>query len=302
MSLFTKWFESLHMDVTVTEKCSRRKSPRSNCVECIDECDRGAISIHNNQIQIDSLTCDSCGKCVIGCPTTGLQGPLPKRTFQEGLLQYDNTSLPSKKELLIYAKKGLRGLKIKEEVTQVSSIQTLIDEVNDVLVQFQMKPLHIHVKTDQEQQLTTRRELFLGVKRQGESLVKELVPISWKGTASEFLLSSHYPEAQFYDVTLKMEKCTLCPICSNLCPQKAINLNEEIHEMVIDHSLCTNCKLCSDICPQKAISINDAIGPKTIWTHSFFKTSCTTCHSSFFTFDEEMEVCDICANKKVGWL
>jgi ferredoxin len=48
------------------------------------------------------------------------------------------------------------------------------------------------------------------------------------------------------------EECVSCGICTSVCPEGAITMNDIA---VIDSLKCTGCGLCADECPSKAISL-----------------------------------------------
>jgi ferredoxin len=49
-----------------------------------------------------------------------------------------------------------------------------------------------------------------------------------------------------------MQKCAVCGLCAETCPEEAITLNDIV---VIDQRKCTGCGLCVDNCPNGAISL-----------------------------------------------
>lgn len=46
----------------IEEKCI-------NCLQCVDSCIHGAISINNGKMEFDRALCQNCGKCAVNCPT-----------------------------------------------------------------------------------------------------------------------------------------------------------------------------------------------------------------------------------------
>jgi len=49
-------------------------------------------------------------------------------------------------------------------------------------------------------------------------------------------------------------KCTLCGLCADRCPVKAIKITEGLWE--VDRVRCTKCKHCADVCPHSAIHVS----------------------------------------------
>ena len=49
------------------------------------------------------------------------------------------------------------------------------------------------------------------------------------------------------------EKCTLCEICIQVCPEEAINLRTK--DLIFDYKKCIRCYCCSEMCPYGAIDL-----------------------------------------------
>src|SRR5690625_6810286 len=82
MSFLTQWLESLDYDYKILPHCSRHKSSRSSCMECVDNCPEDAIQIKDNVPIIDAQKCTECGDCVASCPVQAVEGFLSKRTIK----------------------------------------------------------------------------------------------------------------------------------------------------------------------------------------------------------------------------
>jgi len=50
------------------------------------------------------------------------------------------------------------------------------------------------------------------------------------------------------------EKCTMCRICIEICPEKAIKSRDSV--LVFDYKKCIRCYCCSEMCPEGAIDLN----------------------------------------------
>lgn len=60
--------------------------------------------------------------------------------------------------------------------------------------------------------------------------------------------------------SIMVEECTGCRCCVNVCPQKAITMqenNEYFYMPVVNEELCNNCGLCLKRCPSKCSETND---------------------------------------------
>ncbi len=51
--------------------------------------------------------------------------------------------------------------------------------------------------------------------------------------------------------TVDRDKCTGCGSCSNVCPQGAISIEDNL--AVINEGLCVGCGACASVCPTGAI-------------------------------------------------
>ncbi|MFQ5975153.1 MAG: 4Fe-4S binding protein [Candidatus Hydrothermarchaeales archaeon] len=99
-----------------------------------------------------------------------------------------------------------------------------------------------------------------------EMLIALFQGYSQKSGVEVGVIKGDYP---FGDVMVGAEKCTLCGACANFCSTGAIvsedsGLNEEgwIPKITFTHSYCTGCRICEQICPEKAIGIDQLLDLK----------------------------------------
>lgn len=298
MSLLLNWLESLSINTTITDRCVRQISPKSSCMRCISHCQSQALSLDHTKVIVDEKKCTSCGECTVVCPVAAVEGNIPKRTLVNGMFAYSKDYCPTVKELLIYRKKGVKTLSMPDEVQDEEWAQ-VISGVNHHLEQLGMEPLSLDRVGKPEERSLTRRELFVSVRKKGQSLAKELTPASWRMGIDTWSLPANYPDMQFYQIELDMEKCSICQVCFKLCPKNVFTMSDS--ELRIDHQNCINCSLCSDICLDKAISVSEKISEKTPTIYPLVAGTCVRCKSSFYSFQPK-EHCHICANKPIGWL
>ncbi|MCH1918939.1 4Fe-4S dicluster domain-containing protein [Shewanella sp. A3A] len=57
------------------------------------------------------------------------------------------------------------------------------------------------------------------------------------------------------DFTIVPQTCRQCNVCMEVCPQKAISINQTTGARVVDESLCVGCGYCADKCPQQTIKV-----------------------------------------------
>jgi len=299
LSLILKWLESLSIDQTITDRCSRQVSPKSTCTTCIEHCDSEALTLVENKIKLDVNKCDSCGECIIACPTASISGTVPSRTIKNGMLYYEPHFCPTSKELLILRKRGLQRIAIPSEWHD-EQWEKVIAETNEVLTALEMTPF-VFVKAEAvKEQALTRRELFTTARTRSQSLAKELAPAAWRQNPNAWSLPHYYQDVQFFQVELDFDQCSFCGSCFTLCKQRVFDQSET--ELSIDNQKCTNCKLCSDACPEGAISVSERLGARTVEVHQVFTGKCKRCKSTFRSFDEDTELCHVCVSLPSDWL
>lgn len=88
---------------------------------------------------------------------------------------------------------------------------------------------------------------------------------SLKMLGGDALLRSMLSEGLLNRVTIDREKCTLCGICSRMCPNSVYTVvtgmvkgREKVVGIQEDNLLCSGCELCVISCPSKVISIRSS--------------------------------------------
>lgn len=297
MSLILNWLESMHADLKITDKCSRKRNYRSTCTVCTKVCKYEAISCNERTMEIDSQRCNSCGNCIIACPLSAIKGKAVTREFDHTCLIYSEAYTPTIKELLIYKKRGMNAIQIKHNPLNEQWDLVLIG-TNRILIQLGEKPIEIVQKRNEEK--LSRRALFSSLQKEGKQLAKSLAPVSWQMEEDEWNLTNYYHEFQFYSVEIDKNKCTLCMACFSFCPQKVFTIVDTAFQ--IQHEKCVNCTACTDICPEAAIRIRSNIKEKSDKVESLNTKKCRDCGQSFSSFQPEKETCHICANRDSEWL
>ncbi|MEH7075375.1 DUF362 domain-containing protein [Neobacillus drentensis] len=297
MSLLTKWLESMHVDIKITNKCSRKRNVGSTCSFCLAACNQGAISYSRQSIVIDTDQCTSCGDCVIACPVSGIEGLAFTREFENQSLIYNPAYSPTVKELLIYKKRGLLAVQI--DTTPINQQwETTLQQTNRILIDLKLTPIELEQKANKE--ILSRRALFTSVQSGGKKLAKSMAPASWKMEANEWNLANYYPETQFYRVELNKDKCTLCKACFTFCSQEVFHLQDTF--LQIESDKCVNCSDCTDICLEDAIQIQTEIKERSELHEPIHQKKCQDCGQSFHSFQHETEKCPICVNRDPEWL
>lgn len=295
MGIFSKWVESLDYQYEILSSCSRHKSPRSKCSSCAESCDAEAISFENNLPVINHSNCTECGKCIPACPVQAMAGIFPKRDMLQNYLMASEKSIPSVKELLVYARKGIQGIISETELSD--DWKERIAETNNVLSILGEPTIQVDIKKLNKAEITyTRRELFFAWKKDTQSLMKEMAPASWRFNQKDLDLAKYYPSHQFAEIYLDVEKCTLCKACQFLCDKKSLQITEGA--FLISAQTCSACRLCEDICPEKAIHVTEKISFSAEMEHTFYKKKCPTCRQEFDTLSDNNEKCVPCTMKE----
>lgn len=297
MSLLVNWLESLHVDVKISNKCSRKRNLHSTCTICVEECNFEAIIIHQQRIEIHSERCTSCGDCMISCPLSAIEGIPASRKLDKGRLMYNEDYTPSLKELLIYRKRGLHSIAIAEKSLN-QRWESVLNEANCKLKILGEQPIVV-IQIDKEATFS-RRAFFNSFQKEGKNVAKSLAPARWKMEADEWILKNYFPDYQFYKVKIDYNKCTLCHACFSFCSQKVFRLFDTFVQ--INHEKCVNCMDCQDICPEHAIQIIADLQEKSKLLENFRKKECRDCGQSFHTFNQEREKCHVCTGRDPEWL
>jgi ferredoxin len=111
-------------------------------------------------------------------------------------------------------------------------------------------------------------------------------------------------EAPFANISINEKHCTLCGICSHVCPTNALQKRETSvqHTMLFEFGLCTGCTLCREVCPEKAVQLCDSIdfmnltsSPQSLIEKKV--TRCLQCRAPFLE-DNDAALCLSCRRRK----
>lgn len=287
----------MHVDLRITNKCSRTRNTRSTCTFCLESCNNGAISINQQSIEIEQKQCTSCGDCVISCPLSAIEGIVVTREFVNRTLIYKDVYTPTVKELLIYKNRGLTSVRT-DEAPLNDHWKSVLKQTNKYLNDLKQSPIEV-VKKETDEKFS-RRAFFTSIQTEGKKLAKIIAPATWKMEANEWNLANYYPEYQFFSVELDKSKCTLCKACFSFCSQKVFQLKDAYLQIGSDN--CVNCTDCIDICIEDAIQIKAEIKKKRDFHEPIHSNKCSDCGQVFHSFQLETEKCSICVNRDPEWL
>ncbi|WP_070120869.1 4Fe-4S binding protein [Bacillus marinisedimentorum] len=301
MGLLGSWLESLDYDYNVLDSCVRKKSRKATCTSCIESCPDDAIELKNGEPVINSDKCTACGCCMVACPVQAIEGIFPKKAIAGNQLAAENEKPLTVTELLIIHARGVTTILSQEKEIDLEWNDN-IQEANAILAQLGKPPFLVtdSVLTAEEETAYTRRELFSLWGKESKSTVANITPAKWRFNHSSLELAKYYPDHQFFDVSVDEEKCTLCKICSSLCPKGCFSLEET--EFAISSQACSNCGLCVDTCPEGAVMIEARIAEASKETHQAIRKTCPDCKQSYLTFNEGDGKCRVCANRRGDFL
>ncbi|MDF2789841.1 MAG: hypothetical protein K0S80_2939 [Neobacillus sp.] len=294
MGFLSKWVESLDYEYEILPACTRNISPHSKCTECVEICDKKAITILKEKPIINHNKCVECGKCISACPVQAIAGIYPRRIIVHNQLVIDGNNSPTTKELLIFYSKGIKVI-TGETSSLIEIWRQPIEKVNSILEQLGEAPFLIAIKSV-EKEYFSRRELFSLWKGEGQSILKQAIPAKWRFNQDYLDLQKYYKDYQFTKISLDIEKCTLCSACQKLCSKKCFDIKDD--NFFILPQGCSSCKLCVDACPEKAIMVENQISKKEVINISVYKKICITCHNSFSTLLEHNEKCVACSMRE----
>ena len=77
------------------------------------------------------------------------------------------------------------------------------------------------------EEVYSRRELFSLWKKESKSLIREMSPAKWRFNHHALNVRQYYTDFQFTNITVDIDKCTLCQVCERICDQKCFEIQNE---------------------------------------------------------------------------
>ncbi|MGQ9510599.1 MAG: 4Fe-4S dicluster domain-containing protein [Thermaceae bacterium] len=275
----------------VAERCLFHKNSVGGCDRCEKACPKRAVRLDNWSVEIDEVDCTGCGVCVGVCPGLALEYPLGG--VQEALIRGKGQVRCSRaegtgEEVLclgrltpgLLAEAGSRFGKLtlaRGDCAQCRIGGGEIPQHLERMVEEARRYFPVEVEVIQGAlpgERVDRRELFRALlgsaKRTAAELVPELpvpLPEEEKPLPAELRLRQaalrRNPAPRPFRLEVE-EGCTLCPVCTNVCPTQALRRERQGEEYLLymEVDRCTGCGACVESCPPQVMRLaeGDALG------------------------------------------
>ncbi len=266
-------------------RCLLYKNSVGGCDRCHQVCPKGAVRLEGWRVEIDEVLCTGCGLCVGSCPGIALEYPLGG--VQEALIRGRGQVRCSKaegkgEEVLclgrltpgLLAEAGSRFGRLVLARGDCAQCRIGGPEVPERLQAFieearRYYPVEVEVREGElPGERVGRRELFQALlgsaKRTAADLVPDL-PLPQEAEGEDRpppelrlrrLAAARAPLFRWPRVEVE-EGCTLCPVCTNVCPTGAIRRVREGEEylLYLEVDRCTGCGACVESCPSQVMRL-----------------------------------------------
>lgn len=268
-------------------RCLLYKNSVGGCDRCYQVCPKGAVRLESFRVELDEVLCTGCGLCTGVCPGVALEYPLGG--IQEALIrgkgQIRCSKAEGKGEEVLCLGRLTPGL-LAEAGSRFGKVVLARGDCASCRIGGPAVPEHLERMVEEAQRYhpvevevlqgelpgekVGRRELFQALmgsaKRTAADLVPELplpAPEEEKGMPAELrlrLLAARRASEVRWPRILVEEGCTLCPVCTNVCPTEAVYRVREGEEYVLRLKVeaCTGCGACVESCPPQVIRLEEA--------------------------------------------
>lgn len=281
---------------TINNNCVRKRLKNSICDNCATSYPVGAVSFSHMAAAIDNELCFQCGNCLFSCPVDAIENIAPhERTYQGDFLVVNHDEpVANADELIVWHRQyGIRGIQIAEPLVDkwlptVASLNLKLKTLQEPIWQLRIV---------QPAQVDTGRRMMLFRQKLDEKPLDKGQVKTGLNARKQF-----YPEDSWFRVELDTASCILCGACAKVCDEHAINI--ENNQFLIDEKRCTGCMSCQVVCFPQSIHVHahTAKNSEPI-SFNYYDGQCHTCHLPFSSWEENINICPICAqHKKQGWL
>jgi len=275
-------------------RCLLYKNSVGGCDKCYQACPKGAVRLEGWRVELDEVLCTGCGLCTGVCPGLALEYPLG--AIQEALIRGKGKLRCSQaegkgEEVLclghltpgLLAEAGSRFGKVVLARGNCAGCKIGGASVPGHLARMAEEARRYHpvevevVEGALPGEPVARRELFQALlgsaKRTAADLLPELSLPGLEAPSPEAegerplppelrlrrLAAGRASEARWPRIRVE-EGCTLCPVCTNVCPTEAVRRVREGEEyaLYLRVEACTGCGACVESCPPQVIRLEEA--------------------------------------------
>jgi Fe-S-cluster-containing hydrogenase component 2 len=271
-------------------RCLLEKNAVGGCDRCEQACPHQAINLSSYSVTVEDTRCTGCGLCTAVCPGIALEfplGPVQEALHRgKGQLRCSKTQGSGEEVLClgrltpgVLAEAGSRlgTLTLAHADCQTcrlggatvpQQLETTISEARRFFpaleVRLQQSPLP-GTPVDRRQLF---RAMMGGAQRSAAELLPQL-PMLEQGSTPEQAtpaelrlrqLATRKAESARWPRIAVGEGCTLCPVCTNVCPTQAVSRTRQADEylLTLDPAACTGCGACVESCPPQVIRLTEA--------------------------------------------
>jgi ferredoxin len=268
-------------------RCLLYKNSVGGCDRCYQVCPHGAVRLEGFRVELDEVLCTGCGLCTGVCPGVALEYPLG--AIQEALIrgkgQIRCSKAEGKGEEVLCLGRLTPGL-LAEAGSRFGKVVLARGDCATCRIGGPSVPQHLERMAEEARRYhpvevevvegplpgepVGRRELFQALLGSARRAAAEMVPEpplpapeEAKGLPAELRLrlvaARRASEVRWPRIRVE-EGCTLCPVCTNVCPTEAVRRVREGEEYVLllKVEACTGCGACVESCPPQVIRLEEA--------------------------------------------
>ncbi len=268
-------------------RCLLEKYAVGGCDECLQACPHEAVDLSHFRVEIDDTRCSGCGLCTQVCPGVALEFPLGP--LQEAIDKGRGQIKCSRSEgygqevlclgrltpgLLAEAGSRLGPLTLAHgdcENCKIGgagvpqALQGVIAEARRYYPELQVELTSEALQGAPVGRRELFEQLFGGTKRIAAEVLpdppKELNLEEENALPAELRLRRAAAvrsrgEVRWPAVKI-LQGCTLCPVCTNVCPTGAVRRQRDGDEFVVEleAAACTGCGACLASCPPQVMEL-----------------------------------------------
>lgn len=301
----------------VEGRCVREWSPFSQCVECVEACPRGAVSVEGRRVKILEDLCSMCGACMRACPTEALVASEPYVEIAKKVVVDDDGTASlmcgrdvnciahvddslvlalrargAKRVEVIHCRSCPRGVDVARERERLGGLGVVFAEMDPVsteLPQRRMRRLELVGRYVARPRIVKREGVWLvrGVPEKRELLL-------W---ALRELRGGEVAHGQFVGKRIRTDLCEYHGTCAALCPTGALQSDGK-GALYHRPDICVRCKNCLVSCLLNAVEntkvdMADVLEGRVHVLASFRLKRCVECGAWFPEKDGEAK-CPSC--------